>query len=240
MLHLLFALLLFVGYSSPTQPHYIQQQNIQNGGIRGMVELPAVSDRAQNRFRGRVYRNRTNTEPQQQSASTSNPVTDVIISIHPTSYSLNAPPLEEPVQIIQRDATFIPNVTPVTVGSVVQFVNDDSFFHNVFSLTPGARFNIGRRPKGDVYSKEIPKLEWKVAGLGPINLYCDIHSQMSAVILSLDTPYFTRVNADGSYQMADLPDGVYELRAFHPKFDLITKTITIQIGKVLEMNISFS
>ena len=97
---------------------------------------------------------------------------------------------------------FLPNVLPVTVGSKVHFLNEDEFFHNVQSFTSKARFSIGRRAPGIAYSQKIKKP-------GVISLMCDIHSHMNAVILSLDTPYFTRVKEDGSYQIKDLPDGNY-------------------------------
>ena len=208
--------------------------------IKGIVEIPATPSKSSNRFRGRAYRNRSSsTDEDSESQKNQNQVASVIISAHPLSFEPEVNPLEQPVQIVQRDAIFIPEVTPVTVGSVVQFINDDPFFHNVFSLTPGARFNIGRRPTGDVYSQKIPPLSWKVEGLGPISLYCDIHSQMSAIILSLDTPYFTRANDDGSYSLNNLPPGEYEIRAYHPKFDLVIRQITISKDTVEELNFRF-
>jgi len=228
-----------VGSDQPYNP-VSDSTEFRNGEVRGTVVVPATSNRNQNRFRGRAYRNRTSQQATEESATVSNPLLDVVISAHPTSFQVEAEPLPDPIQVIQKDATFIPTVTPVTVGSIVQFVNDDPFFHNVFSLTPGARFNIGRRPKGDVYSKEIPQLSWKVQGIGPINLYCDIHSQMSAVILSLDTPYFTKLNEDGSFTLPELPDGEYEIRAYHPKFELISRKVIVRQGEIVELDLIFS
>jgi plastocyanin len=231
--------LLFVGYFD-SNIQSTQNIQLENASIIGSVELPAATNRAVTRFRGRAYRNRTNTEAEQPgNTETTSPLRSVIISAHPISFKVDVEPLSKPVQIIQRDAVFIPQVTPVTVYSIVQFINDDPFFHNVFSLTPGAKFNIGRRPTGDVYSKEIPQLSWKVEGLGPISLYCDIHSQMSAVILSLDTPYFTRVNNDGTFILKDLPPGEYEIRAYHPKFEVVSQRIVLINNQQNEVNLSF-
>ena len=233
---LLIIFFLFICSSSQEPPN-----PERNTGIRGTVELPSVESNTSNRFRGRAYRNRnSNQESETETSNAKKGLTSVIVSAHPLSGNPRTQPLPDPVQIIQKDAIFIPHVTPVTVGSVVQFVNDDPFFHNVFSLTPGAKFNIGRRPKGDIYSKTIPQLTWKVQGLGPISLYCDIHSQMNAIILSLDTPYFTRVNEDGTYSLPDLPAGEYEIRAYHPRFDLEMRTVTISEGDTIELSFSFS
>lgn len=239
-MHVLFLLLVFLMGNHQPKSHNEDHSQSRTGEVRGSVVIPPTSNRAQNRFRGRAYRNRTNDQDSDHTIESTNPLLDVVISAHPISINIDTKPLAEPVQILQKDANFAPNVTPVTVGSIVQFVNDDAFFHNVFSLTPGARFNIGRRPKGDIYSKEIPQLEWKVEGLGPINLYCDIHSQMSAVILSLDTPYFTQADENGFFSLPNLPDGEYEIKAYHPKFELLTRKVIISEGKIVELDFSFS
>ena len=212
---------------------------IDGNEIYGQVTLPNISSQ-QRSFRGRAYRSRGSSSSSSGAEQVSNPITDTIISLHPISYRMQSEPLDEPVTINQKDAAFIPNVTPVTVGSIVQFVNDDPFYHNVFSLTPGAKFNIGRRPTGDIYTKKIPSFQWKVEGLGEIQLFCDIHSQMNAVILSLDTPYFVRVGEDGRYRFEDIPDGTYEVRAYNPRFDLDSKEITIGNESSTNMDIDFS
>ena len=236
MIRTTFLLLLFGTWGS--MPSLAQTDVPIHTGIHGSVELPATSSQTSNRFRGRAYRNRSATsEDNTHSESTANSLTSIIVSLHPLSFQPEVTPLAEPVQIYQLDAVFIPEVTAVTVGSVVQFINNDPFFHNVFSLTPGARFNIGRRPTGDITNQTIPALKWKVEGLGPISLYCDIHSQMSAIILSLDTPYFTRVQEDGTFDLGDVPAGTYELRAYHPKFELLIRQLTIAEGEVSELNL---
>ncbi len=239
---LLFSLLFFGASSnSETDPDslFMNQITIDGNRISGTVTLPSVSTQRRS-FRGRAYRSRGSGSTNTSDNADSNPITDTIISLHPISYEIDADPLDEPVTINQKDAVFIPNVTPVTVGSIVQFVNDDPFYHNVFSLTPGARFNIGRRPTGDVYTKKIPATQWKVEGLGEIQLFCDIHSQMNAVILSLDTPYFTRVDENGNYVFEDIPDGKYEVRAYNPRFDLDSREITVGNDQSVTLDIDFS
>lgn len=231
-----------IPFSYEKESFIIQTQDssetINGSVVSGKITLPAATSSSNRRFRGSAYRNRGNSGASGSENAQSNPYTNTIISLHPTSFEVEDIALPNSVQIIQKDARFIPQVTPVTVGSTVQFVNDDSFYHNVFSLTPGAKFNIGRRATGDVYSKEVPPTRWKVSGLGPINLFCDIHSQMNAIILSLDTPYFTRANEDGTYSLADLPDGTYELRVYNRNFELYTQKITVADDEQYEVNIN--
>lgn len=215
-----------------------QEASLESASISGTVTLPTSSSSSSRQFRGAAYRNRGNSSASSQNSSDSNPYINTIVSAHPVSFSIDNLPTSDSVQIIQKNAVFIPQVTPVTIGSTVQFVNSDSFYHNVFSLTPGARFNIGRRKTGDVYSKEVPALEWKVSGLGPIDLFCDIHSQMNAIILSLDTPYFTRVNEDGTYTLNNLPEGTYELRGYNRNTELYTQRLSIDENEQHQLNLN--
>lgn len=238
--------ILFTGFSGSTLNELakssllINEFNVKNGTLYGNVEIPI--QRTQNRrFRGSSYRSRgSSSESNSSSDNDGSKYLNTIVSAHPISFSLNENIAGEPIAIEQKDATFFPNVTPVTVGTVVQFINNDSFFHNVFSLTPGSKFNIGRRPTGDVYSKQIEAPKWKVTGVGPITLFCDVHSQMKATILSLDTIYFTRLNDEGNYELSDLPEGEYEIRVYSPGFDIITHEINIGSDSSTESNFNLT
>lgn len=186
----------------------------QTAELRGTITLSASST-TQRLARGQAYRNRLAPEkPMESKAMSSSAYADVVVSAHPLSFKPKLQPLTKNRTIDQRDATFVPRVLPVTQGTVVQFVNNDPFYHNVFSLTPGNQFNIGRRTRGEVVQKKIG--ERKIEGLGEVKLFCDIHTQMNAVILSLDTPYFTKPDANGNYSLKDLPEGRYEVRVYHP------------------------
>ncbi len=157
---------------------------------------------------------------------------NVIISMHPMDFEPALEPTVDAV-ITQQQQTFIPNVLPVTKGSTVYLLNEDEFFHNIYSLTPGARFNIGRRPPGNPYAVVIKKL-------GAVKLFCDIHSHMGATILSLDTPYFTRISNDRSFSIDGLPDGEYEMQIYHPLLSLYRKSVRIEGGRTIELDVDLS
>lgn len=157
---------------------------------------------------------------------------NAIISFHPLDFEPELIVTKANV-ITQKEQTFIPNVLPVTQGTTVYFLNEDQFFHNVFSLTPNSRFNIGRRPPGNSYGKKINKA-------GIVRLGCDIHAHMSGTILSLDTPYFLRVNADGRYKIEELPAGRYRVDIFHPLTKKRSTTIELQEGKSLTLDFDLS
>ena len=156
---------------------------------------------------------------------------NMVLSLHPLSFTPELKPTEN-AYITQKEQTFLPNVLPITVGSKVHFLNEDEFFHNVQSYSR-ARFSIGRRAPGISYSQRIKKA-------GVINLMCDIHAHMNAVILSLETPYFCRIDNDGIYQLPNLPDGKYRLEIFHPNCAKITDEITLKDGKLLTLNYDFT
>lgn len=208
--------------------------------LEGTVLLPPPQQNRR-RFRGRAYRRRTNRGRSRggdtQMSSDENRYRTVVVSAHPLSFESSVDPLPTPAEIDQRDATFVPQVTPVTAGSTVEFINSDPFYHNVFSLTPGARFNIGRRPTGVVVEETIPAVDDPTPGLGVVELHCDIHPRMNAFVVSLDTPYYTRVGEDGTYRLGGLPAGRYEIRAFMPGQDLARFEVELSEGDVLTRTI---
>lgn len=159
-----------------------------------------------------------------------NPKDNIYISLHPLDFKCDL--VKQDAKITQRAKTFLPNVVAITRGSKVLFMNEDEHYHNIHSLTSKARFNIGRRPPGNVYGQKINKL-------GVVRLGCDIHDEMAAWVLSLDTNYFTKIESDGSYKITDIPDGEYELRVYHPMLEKYATNVNVQGGKVTK-NISLN
>ncbi len=160
------------------------------------------------------------------------PDRNVIISLHPLNFKPKLV-LTKDAYISQSEQTFIPSVLPVVVGSKVHFLNEDEFFHNVQSYTRKSRFSIGRRAPGISYSIKIKKV-------GVIDLTCDIHAHMKAKILSFDTPYFSRIQEDGTFVVKNLPDGKYRIEIFHINCGKITDQVELSGGKIFEYNYDMS
>jgi hypothetical protein len=135
----------------------------------------------------------------------------VIVSFTPLDFEVDSLEPTRPARIDQREQTFVPKVLAVTLGTEVEFINSDVEVHNVFSQTPRASFNIGRKQPGISVSQPVERL-------GVIQLRCNIHCHMNAAILSLKTPYFTKADAQGNYVVDGLPDGRYLMEVYH--FDL--------------------
>jgi plastocyanin len=131
--------------------------------------------------------------------------------------------------ITQKDEQFAPHLVAVTAGSSVAFPNEDPFFHNVFSLSRGAAFNLGRYPSGSSRSKTLNRA-------GIIKVFCEIHSHMSAVIRVFDHGWFTVPNEDGTYAVDGVPPGDHTLVAWHERIGERRDRITIRPGAAAQMN----
>ena len=201
--------------------------------VSGTITMPVIQNK-QRVFRGRMYRNRLSAskKSKQKHDALKSSYVDIIVSAKPLSFNYKTKPLP-PVKILQVNAAFIPRVVPVTPGTEVQFINRDKFFHNVFSITPGSRFNIGRKPTGNIVGQKIIKL-------GETKLFCDIHAQMNATIICINTPYITRVRADGRFQLSDLPAGTYQLQIYHPDLDNISQVIRVEASDAINLNFTLN
>ncbi len=205
----------------------------QETKIYGRIFVPAIKKKERT-FRGRVYRNRLSSRRASRRAvgARRSVLEDVIILAYPLSFRPRVEPLKN-ARLLQKNARFLPRVLPVTPGTPVAFINLDRFYHNVFSITPGARFDIGRRPTGVVVTEYI-------YNTGEVKLFCDIHSQMNATILCVNTPYFTRSGKNGVYLLKNLPPGEYRLEAYHPDFGTVSERITVTKKKSQRVDFNFS
>lgn len=113
-------------------------------------------------------------------------------------------------QLLQRQKTFSPHLLVVPVGSSVEFPNQDPFFHNVFSLFEGKRFDLGLYEAGTSRSVLFNR-----AGISYI--FCNIHPEMSAVVIALKTPYYGIADRKGMVAIPDVPHGRYEMEVWHER-----------------------
>lgn len=124
------------------------------------------------------------------------------------------------VVLDQRNLAFVPHVLAVRVGTTVEFPNNDKVFHNVFSFRDGKKFDLGMYPKGVV--KRIP---FDKPGLA--RLFCNIHPNMAAYIMAVDTPYFAVSNEEGAFTIAGVPPGTYTYHAWRAGGQPLTGSITV-------------
>jgi hypothetical protein len=120
--------------------------------------------------------------------------------------------------------TFTPRVVAVTVGSEVEFPNDDPIYHNVFSLSRAKNFNLGRYPQGTTRVVRMDKP-------GVVKVFCDIHSHMSATVMVLDHPWFAVPDDQGRFRLPALPTGDYSITAWHERLGDTTIRVRIEAGQ---------
>lgn len=116
-------------------------------------------------------------------------------------------------RLTQKNKHFEPHLLVVPINSAVLFPNEDPFFHNVFSVYEGTRFDLGLYESGT--SREV-----RFTRPGPSYIFCNIHPEMSAVIMVMTTPYYATTNAEGSYSIENVPPGEYELSVWYERAQL--------------------
>jgi plastocyanin len=131
------------------------------------------------------------------------------------------------VAIRQKDETFTPRVVAVTIGSEVEFPNDDPIYHNVFSLSRVKNFNLGRYPRGETRRVRFDRP-------GVVKVFCDIHSHMSATVMVFDHPWFTMPNDAGEFALTGLPSGARQITAWHERLGDTTVDVRIEAGRTLQ------
>jgi plastocyanin len=140
------------------------------------------------------------------SHSAQNSSADVVIWLTPLreTESIPAPRVPQRYTLEQKDKKFTPHILVVPTGSSVDFPNLDPFFHNVFSLFNGKRFDLGLY---EAHSNRAVRFDRD----GVSYIFCNIHPEMGAVVISLSTPYFGVSTPDGNLAIHNVPPGSYRL-----------------------------
>jgi len=131
----------------------------------------------------------------------------VVVWLQPLDAPQPRPQEQKTYRLTQKDKHFSPHLLVVPVGASVEFPNKDPFFHNVFSVYNGTRFDLGLYESG---SSKLVKFNRP----GPSYIFCNIHPEMSAVVLALSTPYYAVTNKVGDFAIENVPAGDYELQVW--------------------------
>ncbi|HEX8795961.1 MAG TPA: carboxypeptidase regulatory-like domain-containing protein [Polyangiaceae bacterium] len=142
-------------------------------------------------------------------------------------------PLPTTPQVHQRDQQFAPELTVVTRGSTIAFPNDDKIFHNVFSVSEPARFDLGLYKSGESKSVQFDRP-------GVVDVYCNIHPQMAAKIKVLDTPYYALTANNGSFFIPNVPPGTYPIVAWQPYGAEYRGSVTVAAGGTATVSIQLT
>jgi len=144
--------------------------------------------------------------------------TDAVVYYRPREPVALTPPAE-PAVLTTRRKQFLPRVLAVQAGTTVRFPNEDYILHNAFSTSPGNVFDTGAYASGEGATHRFDQP-------GLVKVYCNVHHSMAAHILVLDTPWFTRPDAQGRFVLSGLPDTAGELVVFHDRTSPVQQTVT--------------
>jgi hypothetical protein len=220
----LFTLLLALIAAAPAAPAAAPPQSAATGSVKGHVTLTR-------RMRGTALP--TAAYPSRAIGRHDAPavpeISNVVVYLRDPNY--RGPLPVRRAEMKQENETFVPRTLVVTKGSTVDFPNGDPFFHNVFSLSGAANFNLGRYPRGQTRSQTFNKP-------GVVKVYCQIHSHMSATILVLDHPYFAVPASDGNYELSNVPPGDYTVVGWHERVGERATTVRVQAGQAAAVDLS--
>jgi len=141
----------------------------------------------------------------------------------------------QPAVIDQHQCTYLPRVQGAVAGQPMVIKNSDGTLHNVRGYA-GAKsvFNVAQPPMAKAMERPLP------ADVEVIRLKCDIHSWMTAWVVVNPNPYFATTNAEGSFDIEDVPVGTYTLEAWHEVLGTKTAQVTVKEGQQATVSFEFS
>lgn len=131
----------------------------------------------------------------------------------------------------QTDEEFVPHVLAIGTGTVVDFPNGDLVFHNVFSLSSAATFDLGRYPQHASKSHTFSKP-------GIVKVFCHLHSHMSAIVRVFDHPFFTTVGADGRFTLEGVEPGRHQIATWHERVGEVVADVVVAGGVTTPVDFS--
>ena len=133
--------------------------------------------------------------------------------------------------IQQKEKRFVPRWAVVQRGTTIEFPNNDNIYHNVFSLSSGNSFDLG------LYNSSSEAKTHVFNEAGAVDIYCNIHPQMAASTLVVPNHYFSKVKADGTYEISGVPGGKRKVVAWAPGSHLTAQWVEVEGGGNAELNL---
>ena len=150
---------------------------------------------------------------------------NVVVWLMPMEFPIPKASQRSNVKLLQKNKQFLPHLLVVPTGTSVEFPNMDPFFHNVFSLFNGKRFDLGLYEAGSHRSVTFDRE-------GISYIFCNIHPEMAAIVITLNSPWFAISDDSGSVVIRDVPPGRYRLHMWAEKLAVSSSTNNREIINV--------
>src|SRR5262245_13492371 len=140
----------------------------------------------------------------------------------------------EPVVVDPRGCIYLPRVIGARAGQTLQIRNSDALLHNVHSLSSLNNFNVGQAGAGVVNSfrlKDEPAM---------VQLKCEVHRWMTAYVGIVNHPYFAVSRESGTFEINNVPPGIYKIQAWHERFGVLSETVTVKAGAASGLDFAYS
>jgi plastocyanin len=153
------------------------------------------------------------------------PLAEMVVYLESPDPNRAMPAMPGPVKISQKEAQFAPKMVVITVGQSVEFLNDETrpIEHNVFSNSPAKRFDLGLYGPGQSKTVTFDKP-------GPVALLCSIHRYMDGMIYVAPTPYTSRVNPEGKYEIANVPAGDWIVKTWQRRKRFLEQSVPVTVS----------
>jgi plastocyanin len=136
-------------------------------------------------------------------------------------------------EIRQINREFVPRVSAVMVGTTLSFPNDDNIYHNVYSASEALRFDLGHYRGGQTETRKTERP-------GLVEVYCNIHHEMRAFVLVLDTSHFVQTGSDGAFTLPRVPVGAHTLSVWHPDSEPRQEDITVRPDRTTDIDLTLT
>lgn len=159
-------------------------------------------------------------------------VTDAVLYLESAPAGGPTPAAASRPQLAQRGQAFEPRVVVVPAGGEVEFPNFDPIYHNVFSVSPAKRFDLGKYPRGQSRTVRFTRP-------GLVSVFCDIHADMSAFIMVTPNAAWARPDARGAFELPHLEAGHYRVHWWHPDFGTGEREIDVPADGAVTLDVEF-
>jgi plastocyanin len=207
------------------------ERRLETGRIVGTVEISSALTARRPRFRVYSDVGAGSVPATRQASDVTGEMRNVVVYVETGPHAESSPSTPATSVMAQTNERFEPHVLPIVQGTRVEFPNRDDVYHNVFSLSSARTFDLGRYPKGSSKSVAFDKP-------GIAQVFCHIHSDMSAVVVVLPNPFFTSPDSSGRYVIDQVPPGDYTIVGWHERTKPAVQKVRVVAGQTTTIDFS--